>query len=131
VVPFAVDAARFPLVILRIAGDYDDREQEAFLTEVSSLLDRKKRFAVVLDLSEGGTATPTQRKRFASWIGSSDAAVKQYAVVMSLVIASTLVRGMVTAVFWVRPMPIPTETFDRLAPAEAWAREKLKSAAVR
>jgi hypothetical protein len=124
---FQIDDAAFPVVVMRILGEYTDAEQSAFLEELEQLLRRRTRFVGVLDLSRGGGATALQRKRWADWIAAHDAELRRWVPGMSLVISSMLVRGMVTAVFWLRPMPIPTKTVETLAEAKIWARSQLQS----
>lgn len=43
----------------------------------------------------------------------------------AFVLASPLVRGLLTAILWISPMPAPHEIVATVAEAEAWLNERL------
>ena len=78
----------------------------------------------------GGTP-PTQRKRQAEWQREHERAIREYSLGTAFAISSALVRGDLTAIFWVQPLPNPYFIAVSLAEAERWALAQLAAAGLR
>jgi hypothetical protein len=68
---------------------------------------------------------PLHRRRQADWIRDNAALIKAYSACTAFVIGSPLVRGALTAILWLQPMPSPYTVLATLALAQAWALEQL------
>ncbi len=65
-----------------------------------------KSFMIIdLSLAQHG-APPSQRKLAADFMGRNVGLQRQATVGGAIVVASTLMRGVITAVFWLRPPPV-------------------------
>lgn len=120
-----VDESRFPLVVVTFREVADDREFDAYLDRMSALVRRQKKNVVILDASEAGAAPASQRKKQADWITQNSELLRAHSLGTAFVISSPLVRGMLTAIFWLQPMPNPHAVVGTYAEAERWAIEQL------
>jgi hypothetical protein len=126
-----VDDSRFPLVVTTFDGPVSDAEFEDYLQATTKkTLARQTRNVVIVDAS-GATRPPaSQRKRQAEWLNENQALLKQYNLGTVFVISSALIRGGLTAIFWLAPMPSPTTVLATYSQAVAWAFERLRAAGI-
>jgi hypothetical protein len=123
--PFTVDGSRAPLIVVRFVGTVDDDAFERYLAEYAAVFDAKQRYAVVLDAMEAGVPTARQRARQAAWMGEHDATLRRLCVGGAFAIRSGLVRGALTAILWLQPLPFPYAVVGSVPEAELWARARL------
>jgi hypothetical protein len=118
-----VDEKHYPLVFIKFTGEPTLDEFRAYLGRLSQLLKRPGHRALVLEASYRANAF--QRKLQAEWIKDNLETVKQKTAGMAFVIQSSLVRGALTAIFWIQPLPVPYVIVATREQAEAWARQQL------
>lgn len=124
-----IDDSRFPLVVIRYVGSTSDQEFEQYLSQMEELvLARRATNAVILDASKADAASATQRRMQAEWMKAHETTLRRYSVGNAFVITSTVVRGALTAIFWLQPPAVPSDVFSTYAAAEAWALERLAAA---
>ncbi len=90
-------------------------------------LAQRERYVLVFDLSVTGIPNATQRAKLANHVKKQADAIRRNVVALAIVAPSPLVRGIVTALFWVAAPPTPHEIFASQAEAIAWAETKLES----
>ncbi len=122
------DESRFPLVLVRPRGKATDAEVEALLAAFKRPLNRREKYVEIFDGTHADPGSPTQRRRIADWMRAHTSLISTYSLGTAIVIPSALVRGALTAVFWIQPMPCPYTVVSTMAEAEAWAEEKLRAA---
>ncbi len=120
-----IDDSRHPLVIVTFTGVATDAEFETYLDEMKRNLERRRPTAMVLDATNAGSTPPTHRRRQAEWLKEHEALLKQYSAGTAFVITSPLVRGALTAILWVQPMPASHTVVATRHEAEKWAIEQL------
>jgi hypothetical protein len=118
--PLLVDRSRLPELRLHYVGDYSDAELGAFLAELDGVLRIPGQRVCVFDLTRAQPGTARQRQLQAAWIGKNETVLAREFAAAALVTDSAIIRGAVTAIFWVRPLPFPTRVVATLASAEAW-----------
>jgi len=114
-----VDVSRHPLVVLRWGRQYTDAEWAAVITRMGELIQRGP-FGVINDIRGGAAPTPVQRRTIASLYEEHDAAVRANFLAGALVGDSMLLRGVLTAMNWLRPAPHPVAIFGTIPAAETW-----------
>ena len=124
------DDSRFPIVRVTFVGVVTSEEFERYLDSMTKLLLRRQMNVMVLDASRAGLSPPIQRRRQAEWMKEHDAELRRYSKGTAFVITSTLVRGALTAILWLQPMPTPHVVVSTIEEAETWARSKLRDAGV-
>jgi hypothetical protein len=120
------DASAWPLVTVIFEGAPTDDEFDACLAQFDVIFQRGARVAFVIDASDGAAISATQRRRAAEWIGARSRAIRDQCAGVAFVVTSQVVRGVITAIFWVQPLPAPWTMEVRRTSAFAWARDKVR-----
>lgn len=118
--PIRVDARSAPFVRIAYMGDYTDAELEGSLSTLQRILGIPGRKVGLIDCLHATVATPSQRKRMADFIGANEAILRRDFLACAIVLDNALLRGAITAVFWLKPLPLPTEIVASLDKATAW-----------
>jgi hypothetical protein len=115
-------------VLVQVSPTTDENLREhldAQLLEMQSNRGRTRKTVVVIDASLGTRPTPLQRKMQADWINEHRELLATTCLGVAFVIPSPLVRGALTAIFWIAQMPIPHTVHGSLASAIEWAGGRL------
>jgi hypothetical protein len=124
--------SRHPLIVVTFDGLASEREFDDYLAKMTTeVLERKQRSVTILDARTSGRAPASQRKKQAEWLKKHDALLRQYSLGSAFVITSPLVRGVLTAIFWLQPMATAYTVVGSLGEAETWAAARLREAGVR
>jgi butyrate kinase len=115
-----VECQQLPLVRLSYEGAYSDDELHQFLLRVAAMLQLPGRKAAIIDLTKATPGTAKQRQMQGDWIKAHEEVVAREFVAAVIISDSAVIRGTVTAVFWIRPLPLPTEIVSTLEDAERW-----------
>lgn len=109
-----LDSSLFPLVCT-VFGEtpMTDDDVRGYCRELDTLAEKRGRFFQLIDTSRQKTsASAVQRRIFSDWIADPRARrLAEDRMADAIVITSALVRGAVTAVFWIRPPVAPTKIF--------------------
>jgi hypothetical protein len=124
---YEVDDSRFPLVIVRYRGLLDDEAFEAYLQRLQEVRSRGPNVAV-LDATHAGYLPASQRRRQAEWLREHAGMMRDNSLGTAFVIPSTLIRGVLTAILWIVPMPGPHVVVETHEQGEEWARARLHAA---
>lgn len=106
------------------AGPMMDDTLERYFVHLSDEL-RKQRgpYVAVVDLRAGGELSPKQRQRLTAAMDSPEEGAK--CVGTALVFSSALMRGMLTAILWVRKPTYETHVFATVGEAVTWGKQKV------
>jgi hypothetical protein len=118
--PLLVDSTELPLLRLSYAGAYTDVELTSFLSALDAILESPGRKACLIDLLAAKPGSAKQRQMQGAWISAHEKELKGGFVAAAIVTDSAIIRGTVTAVFWVHPLPFPTHVAATLQQAGAW-----------
>ncbi len=109
-----------------------DRELDEFLAALEAhVAVQRSPFAWVVLADALISSSAKQRKTFAAAEERMKEQDRRYCAGTAFVLTSSLARGAVTAVYWISPPVYPYSICATRAAAEAWAAEKLRSAAVK
>lgn len=120
-----LDESRWPLVIVRIVGTPTDEELDAFLAESTHRLRRNEIQVSIIDVSKADRSPPTQRRKQAEWMRVHDDLLRRRSAGMAYVITNPMVRGVLTAIMWLQPLPVEHTVVGTLEEAERWAIAQL------
>jgi hypothetical protein len=126
-VPLHVDRNDLPILRLRYIGEYTDDELIEFLRELTSIFRVPGKKVGIIDLSLAKPGSARQRKLQAEWIQTHETALAEGFAAAAVVTDSAVIRGTVTAVFWIRPLPFPTHVAATIDAAEHWLRPYIDS----
>lgn len=123
---FTVDTADFPLVRVTYEGHIDDNAFARHLEEYARLLERGQRYAVVFDATRAARPPAGQRRMQADFIRAHSDELGRLCVGGAFAINSTVVRGAMTAILWLSPMPFPYEICPDVDSAVRWTTGRLR-----
>ncbi|MDQ3030873.1 MAG: hypothetical protein M3Y87_00515 [Myxococcota bacterium] len=82
-------------------------------------------YTLVVDIERVGALGAKERKLIAEYEKSYQRAERRFSTGQAFVATSQLVRGMMTAIFWLSPPVYPYRWFERRDDAERWAASDL------
>lgn len=113
-----VDPSAWPLVRVTYIDSVDDATFDAYVREQAALLERREPYVILFDARNSGMPNARQRQRMAEYSREHEADLKKYCKRGVFVISSSVVRGALTAIFWVQPLPFPHDVVATMAEAE-------------
>lgn len=114
------DVSRFPLVVVTLPSEQvSDGDIDRFVEDQRALLARRDRHYVVADASNSVAFSAAHRRRLADWLEESESLALERSIGMGIVIANPIIRGAVTAVFWLKRPPMPTKLHATVSEAVA------------
>jgi hypothetical protein len=122
-----VDLSRPQIMLVTFDGGVTDEQFEDYLRGMSKNLQRRTRTVTILDARRAVRTPPKQRKRQADWLIENDLLLKQFSAGSAFVITSPIVRGVMTAILWISPLPTPHTVVGTLSEAELWASDRLRT----
>ena len=127
------DQSRWPLVVVTHHGAATDEEFDAYLVKLKQNLDRavreKMKTVLIFDATHAGNSSAKQRQKQAAWMKQHEAPSRLHSAGYAFVIPSTIIRGALTAILWLSPMPAPYVVVATLAEAQSWCLKMLSEAA--
>lgn len=125
-----LDEARWPLVLITFRGVVPDTEFDAYLDGLERILLRGGPAVAVVDTREAGLLPGAQRRKQAEWYRDRAEALRSTNLGTAFVIDSTAIRGVLTAMLWLAPLPQPYHVAATFEDAERWVLEKLRAGGV-
>lgn len=126
-----IDTSRPPLFVVTFDGIPSEAEFDAYLATTTRLLiARKQKTVTIVDSRRSGRVPASLRKKQAEWLKQYENLLTTYSVGTVFVIDSPLVRGALTAILWLQPLPTAHAVVATLAQAESWAVERLREAGI-
>jgi hypothetical protein len=125
-----IDTTRWPIMIITVLSPSirDDCLRKSLSVAISMLAERGGPYSLVLDNRLVNYLPAMQRKMIADSMALRAERARSLCRGMALVMVSPLVKGLLTAIFWLRQPVIPTRVFTQLDEALVWAREVHSSA---
>lgn len=123
-----VDETRRPLLVVTFTGVATDEEFNAYLDAQTRVVRRRQLTVTLIDAMNAGQLLPSHRKQQAEWQRQHTDILKEYSLGTAFAISSPIVRGFLTAILWVQPLPHPHHITASRADAECWALARLHAA---
>lgn len=118
------DSSRYPLLIVQLGRTYSSAEWNQMLTDLIEIIKRGP-FVAIADLRQAQMPNAVQRRSFIDMYETHDRLTRAHFRALGGVGDSVLLRGVITALNWLRPAPHPVEIFAGLEPAERWVLAQL------
>jgi hypothetical protein len=119
-----LDETRTPILVLNL----DESESvDQILATLADIFRRGGRYVLLADATRRIKASfnALGRKAVTDFLQREREALKRSLVGIVTIHDSTFVRGIITAVRWVAPMPVPDAIFARMDDGMAWAKKQL------
>lgn len=119
-----IDTSRKGIVLVTFKGEIDDALFAAHLADMTSRLQTHSKRVVVVDgTARGGSVPSSQRRMQAEWMKANEKTLKAVTLCTVFVINSSIVRGILTAIFWIQPIPTPYKIYPTQKGALHYAQE--------
>ncbi len=107
---------------LQFPTHYDVPKIDEFLRAFGKLLTSRPEvpFTLIADASGVRKTNSLTRRRLALFFKNHGDYFEQHCKKLAIITASTIQKGAITAIFWLRPNNWPTRVFNDPAKAEAW-----------
>jgi hypothetical protein len=122
------DDSHWPLLLSRFQGMATDAEYEHYLSQGTAYLKRGEPYVSVCDMARLTTPTAFQRQRQAEWLTEHEPLLRERMLGCALIITSPFIRLALSAIFHIRPMPMPYTIVADRASGLRWALERLEQA---
>ncbi len=122
---YRVDASADAILLSDFDGAISDDELEDYLREVDAIHRRRKLHAVIVDARTSTRPTSAQRARVGEWMRANERVFRTWTSSFAFVVLNPLVRGALTAIFWLSPAPVPTLFTGDIEEARRWSLEQL------
>lgn len=124
-----IDESAFPLVVVTFQREaMTDAQIEGFIARLTSILRRRQKHMVILDgLAVESGLDARQRKRFTDFVQDSEMRdLSRFKMADVLLLKSPILRGMLTAVFWLAPPVSPTKPFADIDEALPFIKQRFR-----
>jgi hypothetical protein len=111
-----------PIVTVTPPPELTDEALASILKGLEDCLARGSPYVLIFDLSQAGIPSPVQRATLAAHIRKNKPRSARWVWAMAMVAPSPVVRGMLTAILWLEPLPVTHQVFATLSEARSWAR---------
>jgi hypothetical protein len=125
---FIVNAADFPLLRIVYDGDSTEAEMRAYFNDYDAVLARRQRYVLLLDASRAAVPSATMRRMKAHFLRDRAGILGALCLGGAYVITSPAIRGAMSAIFWLQPLPYAHVVVGTLAEGERWCHERLRAA---
>lgn len=120
-----------PLIWIHFTGAITERDFDVYLETLTRYATRESPTLFLYDALEAEVPTATQRQKQGSWLARNEAVLRRNVRGTAFVIGNPLIRGALTAIFWIRPTPVPYIVAGTRSEAERWARGLMAGGAQR
>ena len=124
----AIDTSRYPIVTVRFSGYISEPELDEYLAAMTNVVNRSENTLTIVDARHAIRNPASQRKKQAEWLKTHEQRLRQYSLGTAFAITSPFVRGVLTAILWLQPLPNDYVVVATLEEAEAWAAKPLAGA---
>jgi hypothetical protein len=126
-----IDAAAWPLVVVRIPSRFDLPVMRNFIRGIDGILSRKARFAAIIDTTAlAKFPNAVERHWFAESMGARAMTEEAYNLGNAVIIGSVTARAVLTAINWLRPTPVTQHLVGNFEDALEWCCLRLTKAGV-
>lgn len=115
-----IDTSRWPLISYTAPAEVSDDEMREVMRESATLRALGQLHALLLDVRATSSLTPVQRKMITDSMGENPEMQREITAGVALVFSSPILRGILTAIYWVRPAVVPTRVFATPDAAATW-----------
>ncbi len=123
-----IDLKAWPLILVRPRPEVTDSQLIAALKAYDEILDKRQGpYAMVMDNRHAPALPAAQRKIIAEYNAAHGTRTRLRCRGTAFVMTSPFVRGLMTAVFWLKKPLAETIVFEELDDALRWARARLET----
>lgn len=118
----------------RLIGSQSDEQiseaHEVYRRRLEVARERRDKVVDILDIRHAEPPSPRQRRMQGDWNQANEALLRETLVGFTFIVSSVVMRGVITAVFWLKPLPVPHAVFTQRNEAIDWALDQLRLAGI-
>ena len=122
---YTFDDSSHPVVRVTMEGELTDAQFAAYLADLDRNLRRREYTVVVLDALKAESTPARQRRMQAEWMKTNEGLLRRYTLGTVMMLGSPVMRGVLTAILWIQPIPTPYAVVGSLEEAAEKAEEML------
>jgi hypothetical protein len=120
-----MDATQVPLVRVTVEGRVSDADFRTYLLDSDRLIAAGARYVLLYDLLRAEGVTALQRRLQSEWIHKNEGTLHRLCLGAAFAIDSAIMRGTLTAILWISPLPFEHAVVPSIPEAEAWVRDRM------
>ena len=120
-----IDRSSFPVVVVSYRGAPTTTEFETYLGALGELYRGGRPFGLVFDSTGAESPPATHRKLQADFIKRYEYSIRALNMGTAFVLDSMVLRGALTAILWLQPLPCPHFVCAEVNEARRWVRARL------
>jgi hypothetical protein len=105
--------------------DLSDQDVRDLLRGLEDRLSIAVPYVLLFDLSHAAMPSPLQRQLLTAHMKRNRELIHRRIRALGVVAPSSLIRGVLTALFWIEAPPVPHQIFATNAGAAAWAQARM------
>jgi hypothetical protein len=122
----SVDDTYWPMGLIRFLGAQSDAEFNAYLEQVTSLINRGDRYTMVMITEPKTPMTKSHHaKQQAEWLAEHRETLERLNLGTAFILPSSVMRGVLRAILWMQPLPGEHKVFSTVPQGIAWAEAQL------
>jgi hypothetical protein len=126
--PEVLQMDRWPILVVYSPPNFSEKDLQNQLDQLGKVYNtRKEPYALVIDARSGRRPSALDRKIQSEFREKYDAHIKKYCRGLAIVTNSEFLKGVTTAMFWVKKPATATKFFTDLDQAIAWTEDRLQS----
>ena len=122
-----VDDSEWPLVRVRFGDSISDPGWDEYLETLSRFPDRREKYVTITDARRAATPNASQRRRVSELIEREKERTVRWNVANAVIFTSPLLRGVITAIEWASPSPVPMKSFATPEEGRAWLAQRYEA----
>jgi hypothetical protein len=128
---FEFDERLSPLVLVTTPAAFEDEAFEQAFRDFEGLFVRRARYALVIDTTAVvHVPSAKQRRRISEWEKAHVDETRRWNVATAMVVSSSVVRGVLTALSWIVPDETPRTNVAKRHEAIEWCCAHLEAAGI-
>ena len=121
---FIVDEVDWPHVRVRVNDvEVTDADLLASVTSLGAIAKRGERYTLLIDARGARPLGARQRQILAEASRATEAEATRNCAASAIIVSNAIMRGVMTALHWLKPTGYPERSFTDIGEAEAWVRE--------
>ena len=113
------------ITCVTFVGEVTDSQFADYLERMAANFDSAEKRVKILDATRAGNVPASQRRMQAQWMREYSTQILAFTPLTIFVIDSPLVKGVLTAIFWLQPLPTPYLVVRNLATALVRAQAQI------
>jgi hypothetical protein len=126
-----IDDSLWPVVVYRLRGVMSDEQCQEVIDRSNAFLARPERYVSIADLRHAGIVPASQRRVLAEWLRDQQPVFRERLMAHATLLTSASTRLMVSAICYMKPLPMPHITVPHMEGALPFVLGKLREVGLR